>query len=105
MKSIVTVFESAISDTESVLAKFKAMHHGMSPFNPQAIPARKRFLARRVKLLQNILRWRKHAGEQFGLSSIVKRLVENCFLSIAEGGWEVGGEEFSRKVLFQSRHR
>lgn len=37
-------------------------------------------------------------GEKFGLGILIKRMLENCFLDVAEGGWEVGGEELSRKV-------
>ena len=67
-------------------------------FDPQAIPARRRFLARRHKLLRNILQWRKHAGDRYGLSNLVTRLVISSMVPAAESGWEVGGEEIMRKV-------
>lgn len=29
---------------------------------------------------------------------LVKRIVGTCILDVAEGGWEVGGEEIARKA-------
>lgn len=100
MKSVVVSFQTAIAHTEALLSRYMSVHHGASSFNPETIPARRRFLARRVKLLRNILRWRKHSGERFGISLMAERLIERCILIVAEGGWEVGGEEISRKVRF-----
>ena len=67
-------------------------------FDPQAIPARRRFLARRYKLLRNVLQWRKHAGDRYGLGNLATRLVTSSMIPVAESGWEVGGEEIMRKV-------
>jgi GC-rich sequence DNA-binding factor len=98
LKTITTAFETAITNTESLLVMHKAIHRGPSSFDPEAIPARRRFLARQVKLLTNLLRWRKHTRERYGVDSLVKSLVGRCILDIAEGGWEVGGEEIAGKV-------
>ncbi|KAG5653109.1 hypothetical protein H0H81_002256 [Sphagnurus paluster] len=98
IKSIMTSFQTAITDTEAVLAKFKAAQIRPPTFDPEAIPARRRFLARRIKLLRNLLRWRKHTGEHDGLGALAKRLVGNCFIDVARSGWEVGGEELARTV-------
>jgi len=67
-------------------------------FNPDAIPARRRFLNRRVKLVKSLLRWRKYTGERFGLGMMLAQLMERSIVPIAESGWEVGGEEIVRKV-------
>lgn len=67
-------------------------------FDPEAIPARTRYLNRRVKLLKNLLRWRKYAGGRLGLNALVSRLVEGCIVPVAETGWDVGGAEISRTV-------
>ncbi|GLB38206.1 putative nineteen complex-related protein 2 [Lyophyllum shimeji] len=96
LKSIVTSFESAISETETLVTKFKAIRRGPPAFDPEAIPARRRFLARRLKLLKNLLRWRKYAGERFGVGALAKRLVETTLLDVATSGWEVGGEDLAR---------
>jgi hypothetical protein len=91
-------FQDEIAHTEALLSRYMSAYHGTPSFNPETIPARRRFLSRRVKLLRNILRWRKHSGERFGIGLMAERLTERCILIAAEGGWEVGGEEIARKV-------
>ncbi|KAG6905475.1 hypothetical protein DXG01_002492 [Tephrocybe rancida] len=91
--------QAAISETEALLAKFKAVQRGLPAFDPEAIPARRRFLARRVKLLSNMLRWRKHTGERYGIGALIARLVEHAMIDVAESGWEVGGEDMARTVV------
>jgi len=90
------LFQDAISDTEASLAKCKSTHQ-TPDFNPDSIPARRRFLARRVKLLKNLINWIKYTKEYFG-SNLVGRLVDVCIMEVARSGWEVGGEEIARKV-------
>ncbi|KAJ3513492.1 hypothetical protein NLJ89_g2913 [Agrocybe chaxingu] len=99
LKSVMTVFQNAISATESSIAKYNSAHQSVPGFNPDAIPARKRFVNRRVKLLKNLLRWRKYTGERFGLGMLVGTLVESCIMTVAKGGWEVGGEDVARMPL------
>jgi len=53
---------------------------------------------RQIKLGGNLVRWRKHVRERSHLDVLLKRLVENCFLDVALSGWDVGGEELSKKV-------
>lgn len=96
-----TVFQAAITDIEVLLAKYKQSGEA-SGFSPESIPARRRCLARRVKLLQNLLRWRKYTGEKFGIGSLVRRLVEPGILQIADSGWEVGGEHVMRLVRVEN---
>ncbi|KAJ3002116.1 hypothetical protein NUW54_g6022 [Trametes sanguinea] len=67
-------------------------------FDPAAIPARRRYLTRRYKLLRNLLQWRRYAGDRYGLGVLATRLVTSSMLPVAETGWEVGGEEIMRKV-------
>lgn len=96
---MITSFQSAVSDTEALLTKFRtAARHGAPAFNPAAIPARSRFFARQVKLLRNLLRWRKHTGERYGVGELATRLVEKCVLEVAESGWDIGGESMARTV-------
>jgi GC-rich sequence DNA-binding factor len=91
-------FQAAIVETETLLSKYKTSHQSVFGFNPEGIPGRRRFLSRRVKLLKNLLRWRKYTGERFGLGLLIGRLVEGCILGVAESGWDVGGEEILRLV-------
>ena len=95
-------FQAAIVETETLLSKYKTAQQSVFGFNLEAIPGRKRFLCRRVKLLRNLLRWRKYTGERFGLGLLIGRLVEGCILAVAETGWDVGGEEILRLVNSQS---
>ncbi|KZT67273.1 hypothetical protein DAEQUDRAFT_673635 [Daedalea quercina L-15889] len=96
LKSVFIVFQRAVTSTDSIVSPYLALNQPR--FDPEAIPARRRFLARRYKLLRTLLQWRKYTGERFGLGQLVQSLVGNDMLPVAEGGWEVGGEEFMRKV-------
>jgi len=101
LRSVAGCFQAAISSTEESVVKYTQTHGQQSRvagFNPDAIPSRRRFLNRRLKLVKNLLRWRKYTGERFGLAGMLARLIERSVLPIAEGGWEVGGEEIVRKV-------
>ena len=97
LKSVVKAFQNAVTDTETSLAKFKSAQ-SLPGFNPDSIPARRRYLFRRVKLLRNLLRWRRYTGELFGLDVLVGRLVDVCILEVAQSGWDVGGEGVARHV-------
>ncbi|KAJ6621800.1 nineteen complex-related protein 2-domain-containing protein [Mycena sp. CBHHK59/15] len=95
LKSVMTVFQAAITDTENLVAKYKlaSSSSGAAGFNPDSIPARTRFLNRRTKLLRNLLKWRKYTGERFGIGQAISRLVDGCMTDIARGGWD-GGQMF-----------
>ncbi|EEB99135.1 hypothetical protein MPER_01242 [Moniliophthora perniciosa FA553] len=99
-KSVVTCFERAIYETEKLLAKFTAAADTRSApaFDPESVPSRQRFLTRRVKLLTNLLRWRKSTGERFGLGKLAARIVDGLVVEIADGGWEVGGADVVQTV-------
>ena len=97
LKSVMTAFQNAITDTETSLAKFKSAQP-LPGFNPDSVPSRQRYLFRRVKLLRNLLRWRKFTGELFGLDVLVGKLVDVCILEVAHSGWDVGGEDVARQV-------
>jgi hypothetical protein len=87
----------AIHDTATCLAKFKGAHDVLPGFNPDSIPSRLRFLTRRVKLLKNLLLWRKYK-DQYGIDVLVGRLVDVCIIEVAQGGWTVGGQDIVRQV-------
>ncbi|KAF8964319.1 nineteen complex-related protein 2-domain-containing protein [Flammula alnicola] len=99
LKSVMNAFQSAISASESSTAKYMSGYRSRARFDPEAIPARRRFLNRHVKLLKNLLSWRKYTGERFGLGILIGKLVEGCIITVAESGWEVGGEDTARKVV------
>ncbi|KAF7364986.1 GC-rich sequence DNA-binding factor-like protein [Mycena venus] len=94
LKTVLVVFQAAIADTTTLVEKYKlAASAGLAAaFDPASIPARTRFLNRRTKLLRNLIRWRKYAGERFGIGESISRLV-NSISETAQGGWD-GGQMF-----------
>jgi len=90
------MFQRAVVDTEQHLNKYSTAKG--PPISPETIPARRRFLARRVKLLTNLLRWRKFMGDHHEACLLATRLVDDCILGVAESGWDVGGEEIAKNV-------
>jgi GC-rich sequence DNA-binding factor len=97
-QSVVNLFSGAITDSEALVTKFSSLMRTAAGFNPEAIPSRKRFLLRRVKLLKNLLRWRKFTGEKYGVGRLITQLIDSPLLVIAENGWDVGGEAVMRQV-------
>ncbi|SJL07673.1 uncharacterized protein ARMOST_11023 [Armillaria ostoyae] len=97
-KTMLTLFDNAIAETEALLSKYRSLGQTAMSFNPESIPARRRFLVRRIKLLQNLSRWRRFTGERYGIGQSITRLVDGTLLSVAEEGWDVGGEELMHKV-------
>ena len=96
LKSVSAVFQAAVEAEEQLIEPYLEVNQ--SRFDPDAIPARKRYLNRRVKLVQTLVRWRKHSGEGSGVESLIKRTVDVFIVPVADGGWDVGGEECLRKV-------
>lgn len=98
LRSILARFELAVAHTEACVSRYRSTARPAPAFDPETIPTRRRFLAKRVKLLQNLMKWRKHTGERFGIGSLATRLVDVCIVDFAQDGWEVGGDEFTRRV-------
>jgi GC-rich sequence DNA-binding factor len=71
---------------------------GPSTFDPESISGRQRYLRRIVKLVHNILKWRRYTKERDGLGLIVTGLVGDALFPLARSGWEAGGEEVIRDV-------
>ena len=96
LKSVSLAFQTVIDCEEELIRPYLTVNQPR--FDPEAIPARKRYLNRRVKLVQTLLRWRKHFGKCAVAEGLVKRAVDGMIVPVADGGWEVGGEECLRKV-------
>ncbi|KAJ7432756.1 nineteen complex-related protein 2-domain-containing protein [Mycena galericulata] len=92
LKSVLTVFRAAISENEKTVENIKSAK-AAAAFDPASIPARSRFLNRRIKLLRNLVKWRKYSGERFGIGDTISRLVDGSISDIARGGWD-GGHPF-----------
>ena len=101
LKSVITTFRTSIDTLLTTTAAFLSSDsHAHTPFTPDAVPARRRFLTRRQKLVRNMLRWRRYTGELFGIGELVMRVMQECVRPVAEagGGWDVGGGEAFNKV-------
>jgi GC-rich sequence DNA-binding factor len=98
LKTVLNVFQNAVNDFMSLQGPFLAKDN--PPFHPDAIPARKRVLARQKKLIVNIIRWRKYTKSLFGIDEVAKSFLVDCILPVARSGWDVGGEECIRRVSF-----
>lgn len=51
------------------------------------------------------MKWRRYTKERDGLGLIVSSLLEDVLFPVAEEGWEVGGEEYVRKVIIDVLYR
>ncbi|KAH7098970.1 nineteen complex-related protein 2-domain-containing protein [Auriculariales sp. MPI-PUGE-AT-0066] len=100
LKAALTPFREEVERTsQAVRDAVGRAGQKLPSFDPQAPPARRRFLARRLKLLRNLVRWRKYSGERFGAGELVTRLLQEGMLPVAESGWDVGGGDVLRKAI------
>ncbi|KAG7098864.1 hypothetical protein E1B28_000767 [Marasmius oreades] len=99
-KVVAACFETVISEIEEQLSRYTstASARPTPPFDPESVPSRQRYLTRQLKLLTNLLKWRKSTGERFGLGRSVTRLVDNVIIIVADSGWEVGGADVVQTV-------
>lgn len=100
LKSVSLAFQTAVDSEEELIGPY--LEVSQARFDPEAIPARRRYLNRRVKLVQTLVRWRKHFGKGPGIEGLVKRVVDVVIIPVADGGWEVGGEQCLRKVRLRT---
>ncbi|KAF8579828.1 hypothetical protein K439DRAFT_1648379 [Ramaria rubella] len=96
--STTAVFQTAVSETQALLPPSLStapLPSASPPSRTPAHPARRRFLTRRIKLLANILKWRKYSGERFGVGEAARALVGGVMVRVAVGG----GEGVLRKAV------
>ncbi|EJD50811.1 hypothetical protein AURDEDRAFT_143230 [Auricularia subglabra TFB-10046 SS5] len=99
LKAVLAPFRQAVNATSLLVQQCVNGNARVPAFDPQAPPARRRFLARRLKLLRNVVRWRKYTGEKFGVGELATQILRECMLPVAESGWDVGGEDIMRKAI------
>lgn len=100
LKSVSLAFQAAVDAEEQLIGPYLEVNQPR--FDPEAIPARRRYLNRRVKLVQTLLRWRKCSRQSSGVENLVKRVVDVFIVPAADGGLEVGGKECLRKVRLRT---
>ncbi|KAJ7069752.1 nineteen complex-related protein 2-domain-containing protein [Mycena amicta] len=97
LQTILKGFQTAISESDTLAAKIKSSASAGGAFDPASIPARTRYLNRRIKLLRNLVKWRKYSGaKRFAIEETVRRLVGGIS-DIAQGSWD-GGEAYNEQV-------
>ena len=72
-------------------------------FDPASRPAMERYVRRQMKLLRNILLWRREAPEE--IRELVSRLVGDCLRPVLGSCWDGGGQEMAAKVGDSSGHQ
>ncbi|KAG2155910.1 GCFC-domain-containing protein [Suillus bovinus] len=97
LKSVYSVFERSVTASETLIAPFVALNRPV--FDPGAIAARRRLLCHASKFLDALIRWRKYTGEKSIIDDLCIRHMNNVVLPIAEGGWDVGGEEITQEMI------
>lgn len=65
-------------------------------FDPAARPAAQRFIRRRIKLLRNLLLWRRLA--QGEIRDLIGRVVRELVLPVLSKAWDSGGKELAGQV-------
>lgn len=99
LKTALSVFQNAVNDFMSLQEPFLAQDN--PPFHPEAVPARKRVLARQKKLIINIIRWRKYTKSLFDIDEVANSFLVDCILPVARSGWDVGGEVCINRIAQQ----
>lgn len=97
LKAIMAVFSDHIASLATLIGS--AMAPGGIPppgFNSESRVATGRFLRKRVKLLRNILLWRREAPME--VRELVNRVVGEVIRPVLERHWEGGGREIGIQV-------
>ncbi|KAL1412967.1 hypothetical protein Q8F55_000716 [Vanrija albida] len=67
------------------------------PYNPAARSAMQRYVRRRIKLIRNLLLWRRVAPTE--VQDLVARVVSVVLRPVLARTWEGGGDDMAKRVL------
>jgi GC-rich sequence DNA-binding factor len=98
IKSLTPPFREAIEATRALILPSLNPHNPPPAFDPASVKYRRRFLIRRTKLLMNLIAWRKVIDELPEIDELIRKLLVDVMLPIAQSGWDVGGQEIMSKV-------
>lgn len=65
-------------------------------FDPASRTSMERFVRRRLKLIKNILLWRRHSPNE--ARELVTRVVNDIIRPVLEKAWDGGGQDMVPKV-------
>ncbi|KAK8849483.1 hypothetical protein IAR55_004817 [Kwoniella newhampshirensis] len=98
LKAILLVYHTYLLELSTSISAVTTPDSRPPPaFNPESRPAMERYIRRRIKLLINILLWRREAPQE--VRELVIRLVGEVLRPILSRCWEGGGKEMAAKVL------
>ncbi|OXG25371.1 GC-rich sequence DNA-binding factor [Cryptococcus neoformans Ze90-1] len=98
LKAILEVFHSHLLELSSAIAAVTASNAIPPPaFNPASRSALIRFIHRRIKLLKNILLWKREAPQE--VRGLVMRLIGEILRPVLSRSWDSGGKELAQEIL------
>ena len=65
-------------------------------FDPSSRTSMERFVRRRLKLIKNILLWRRHSPNE--VRELVTRIINDIVRPVVEKAWDGGGQDMVPKV-------
>ncbi|ODN78431.1 hypothetical protein L202_04069 [Cryptococcus amylolentus CBS 6039] len=98
LKAVLTVFHEHLISLSTSIAQATAFDAIQPPaFDPATRTEMERYVRRRIKLLKNILLWKREAPQE--VRELVVRLVGEVLRPILSRHWDGGGKEMGLKVL------
>ena len=97
LKAVLAVYHNHILSLISTINAVTAPDASPpSAFDPASRPALQRFIRKRIKLVRNIMLWRRQAPEE--VRELVNLVVGNVLRPLLERCWGSGGQEMAPKV-------
>ena len=97
------VFSSHISSLSTTISA--TQHADATPppaFDPAARTATLRFIRRRIKLLRNILLWRRQAPNE--ARALIERILGEVLVPVMAKAWDGGAKEMAGQVSLILAH-
>ncbi|ORY34945.1 nineteen complex-related protein 2-domain-containing protein [Naematelia encephala] len=98
LRAVLLVFHNHLLELSQAIAGCTSPSAQPPPaFDPASRTAMQRYIRRRIKLLRNIMIWRRQAQQE--VTELVTRLVGEVIRPILARTWEGGGQELASQVL------
>ncbi|WVQ79421.1 hypothetical protein IAT38_001518 [Cryptococcus sp. DSM 104549] len=98
LKAILLVFHNHLISLSTTIASVTVASALPPPaFDPASRPAMERYVRRRIKLLKNMLLWKREAPQE--IRELVIRLVGEVLRPVLGRTWEGGGKEMAAQVF------
>lgn len=101
LKSVLAIYHNHLLSLSETISKVTGQDAIPPPaFDPASRFAMERYVKRRIKLLKNILLWRRQASSEVG--ELITRLVSEVLRPVLGRCWGGGGREMAHKVCSYS---